>query len=320
PHELPGQVEILANPRVYGSFQSGSKSRGLIGDFTLYTSVMPLALEEDHWTCDFDSLSDGHFSWGVFTDQGNGLYYERGDGVENEEEDMRYAGDGATATVLNPGPGTRTHSMTAVKAGTYEESVCAIESLAVTAGDSVVYEVTSDGGLRVDNYGPAATYDLRAMLVDGSGEDLFVHEGIEISGTTRHRIALNWPTHGGELSIAVDYGLNGTVDETIWVADQSGWSDVPESGAEPGITLVARSRPNPFRTGTTLEYYMPERGHVTADVYDAAGRKVATLADGFREAGWHRIEWRPDDAPSGVYFCSVRTAERAETLKIVRLE
>ncbi|MBD3348782.1 MAG: hypothetical protein GF400_06260, partial [Candidatus Eisenbacteria bacterium] len=124
PHELPGQVEILANPRVYGSFQSGSKSRGLIGDFTLYTSVMPLALEDDHWTCDFDSLSDGHFSWGVFTDQGNGLYYERADAAENEEEDMRYAGDGATATVLNPGPGTRTHSMTAVKAGTYEESVC----------------------------------------------------------------------------------------------------------------------------------------------------------------------------------------------------
>lgn len=37
-------------------------------------------------------------------------------------------------------------------------------------------------------------------------------------------------------------------------------------------------------------------------VYDVLGREVATLASGYREAGYHSATWNADGQASGVYF------------------
>ena len=80
-------------------------------------------------------------------------------------------------------------------------------------------------------------------------------------------------------------------------------------GAEPGVTLAARPRVG----GSILRFAIENAGQVQLSVFDVAGRKVATLIDGFKPAGEHEIAWdgRSDSgrAASGFYFARIITPE-----------
>jgi hypothetical protein len=72
-------------------------------------------------------------------------------------------------------------------------------------------------------------------------------------------------------------------------------------------TSLGHVRPNPFNPVATVAYSVAERGRVAIRVYNLAGRVVATLVDGEREAGAYDAVWdgTTDDgcrAASGVYF------------------
>ncbi len=60
--------------------------------------------------------------------------------------------------------------------------------------------------------------------------------------------------------------------------------------------------PNPFNPETHIRFGLPEDSKVTIEVFNLQGRKVATLADGYYEAGYHFVTFRGANHPSGVYF------------------
>ena len=47
--------------------------------------------------------------------------------------------------------------------------------------------------------------------------------------------------------------------------------------------------PNPFNPTTAISYQLQASSHVSLKIYDAAGRLVATLVDGYRQAGTHQV-------------------------------
>jgi hypothetical protein len=81
------------------------------------------------------------------------------------------------------------------------------------------------------------------------------------------------------------------------------------SGA-PDVTVKRwglRNQPNPFNPMTTVFLEIPRSGSVRVEIFDLAGRRVRTLANGFYEAGGHELVWRGrndagGDVSSGVYF------------------
>ncbi|HSG28794.1 MAG TPA: FG-GAP-like repeat-containing protein, partial [Candidatus Krumholzibacterium sp.] len=83
----------------------------------------------------------------------------------------------------------------------------------------------------------------------------------------------------------------------------------------PADLISARNYPNPFNPVTTIRFYIPEPGRVVLRVYDAAGRLVDTLSDGFREAGTHDFVWDGKGSGgrglcSGVYFLRIDAGKR----------
>ncbi len=61
--------------------------------------------------------------------------------------------------------------------------------------------------------------------------------------------------------------------------------------------------PNPFNPTTTLAFELPTEGRVTLEVFDAAGRSRAVLADGMTlPAGRHYMPYAAGDLTSGTYF------------------
>jgi flagellar hook assembly protein FlgD len=65
--------------------------------------------------------------------------------------------------------------------------------------------------------------------------------------------------------------------------------------------------PNPFNPSTTISYLLAENSSVRLEIYDVAGRKVRSLVDESRSAGYHNVVWNGRDqngsqVSSGVYL------------------
>ena len=75
--------------------------------------------------------------------------------------------------------------------------------------------------------------------------------------------------------------------------------------------------PNPFNPVTTISFSLPV---ATLIVYNLMGQKVATVADGFYEAGVHACEWDGSVVSSGVYFYRLETDAYTETKKMVLMK
>lgn len=102
-------------------------------------------------------------------------------------------------------------------------------------------------------------------------------------------------------------------------------TSVAVAGAVIAHPVLDQNRPNPFNPRTEIRFSIPERGSVQLRVFDAAGRVVATLADGTLSAGEHRVVWagRTDSGAavaSGVYFYRLEAAGLRESKRMVLLK
>lgn len=67
------------------------------------------------------------------------------------------------------------------------------------------------------------------------------------------------------------------------------------------------SYPNPFNPVTTISYQLVEDAHVTLEVFDIMGRRVAALVNEEKSAGYYSVQWNGRDdlnhsLSSGVYL------------------
>jgi hypothetical protein len=86
-----------------------------------------------------------------------------------------------------------------------------------------------------------------------------------------------------------------------------------ETGPEPARPTarafnLGRNYPNPVSVETQIFFACPISARVTLAVYDLAGRRVATLADGVYQPGTYAVAWRPEGAAAGVYLYALEAA------------
>ena len=65
---------------------------------------------------------------------------------------------------------------------------------------------------------------------------------------------------------------------------------------------LSEAYPNPFNPTTTMELVMPFSGEMQVEVYNLLGQSVATLANGYKDAGIYTLTWDAANASSGMYF------------------
>lgn len=79
--------------------------------------------------------------------------------------------------------------------------------------------------------------------------------------------------------------------------------------------------PNPFNPRIEISFESSKAQHLSLEVYDLTGRKVATLASGIFAARDHRVEWNGRDsqgkaAASGFYFVLLRGEQKMQAIKV----
>ncbi len=82
-------------------------------------------------------------------------------------------------------------------------------------------------------------------------------------------------------------------------------TDAPESA--PAFAVLQPVHPNPFNPRTELRFTLLESQHIHLSVFDAGGREVAILADGFWDAGDHSLSFEAEGLSSGLYLFHLAT-------------
>ncbi len=88
----------------------------------------------------------------------------------------------------------------------------------------------------------------------------------------------------------------------------------------PSEFTVGDVAPNPFNPAMSLTLAVPSRSNVEAQIFDASGRLVATLANGIFEAGVHTLSWNGANAATGVYSVRVVSGTKVFTRKAFLLK
>jgi len=136
------------------------------------------------------------------------------------------------------------------------------------------------------------------------------------SATLVTELRVEWPD-------GVTTVLHGIAANQRLVLDQNATGVSPSAASAPADAAIQLSAgaPNPFRASTTLRFRLPQHSDVSVRVYTVAGRRVATLADGPRAAGEHRVEWDGRDAAgrfasAGSYVVRLESPSGAVTRRI----
>ena len=86
-----------------------------------------------------------------------------------------------------------------------------------------------------------------------------------------------------------------------------------ESPELPLATALEQNYPNPFNPVTKIGYSLKESTSVTLEIFDALGRKVATLVDGYQSAGRYQVDFNASKLSSGVYLYRLKAGDYTES-------
>lgn len=144
---------------------------------------------------------------------------------------------------------------------------------------------------------------LIATLVPGGGDYGYI-DGAHTGGVYFYRVEA--------VGIVGDTAaVSRSVDTSVSVA-----SHAPEAFE------VLPPYPNPFNAETTIRFSLPSGSDIVLDIYNTAGQKICTLANGRMEAGVHSVRWngRLDsggDAASGVYIARLRAGNAIGSARVM---
>jgi hypothetical protein len=99
------------------------------------------------------------------------------------------------------------------------------------------------------------------------------------------------------------------------------WINVPVEEAPGGAAWLTFAGAHPAPGRARLSYYLPREGPVRIAVFDARGRRVATLRVGWEGPGLRTLDWAPvdgeDRASAGLYFARLTFGGASVIRKIV---
>lgn len=100
---------------------------------------------------------------------------------------------------------------------------------------------------------------------------------------------------------------------------------IVEERSLPEHYSLEQNYPNPFNPMTTIRFGLPENGYVELVVYDALGRKVKTLVQEVKNAGYHSVSWNATNdsgqhLANGLYLCRIHSKSFNKVIKMVYLK
>ncbi|MCK4530774.1 MAG: T9SS type A sorting domain-containing protein [Candidatus Marinimicrobia bacterium] len=129
------------------------------------------------------------------------------------------------------------------------------------------------------------------------------------------QVAYSWTGNSADpeyLYLADYYGytlkqFSRTTETSVW--ENTGY--VGENGFKLNIAY-----PNPFNPSVTIPYVLSANGNVKIDMYDVAGKKVASMVNEYKFAGDYEVHFDASNLSSGNYVVKMTFANKSVTQKV----
>tara|TARA_B100000029_G_scaffold82096_6_gene73000 strand:+ start:5566 stop:7224 length:1659 start_codon:yes stop_codon:yes gene_type:complete len=234
----------------------------------------------------------------------------------------------------------------------YFYAVSGTEDVSTLSFDNFNYFASYTGGLRQINQGDAdrdgnpdlyiaghyneAVYDWEFVGDDPFGVTSYTEHVIFMDDTTD-----DYTTGSDQGKLRVAKLFSGDIDNdgmgdvvftsaslaadkshVFMIEHEAGLSTGNQSSPTPTDFRLSQNYPNPFNPATQFRYSLPQSGNIQLAIYDVKGNLVYTFHDGFQRSGNHNIQWTGVDhnhqsAPSGIYFCRLKTEYGSTTTKMI---
>ncbi len=210
--------------------------------------------------------------------------------------------------------------------GQPESAVTYLGSLATDKGYSTV-QPEIENMLIIANLDAGKTQEALALadkVSNVEGNDLIACEGLYQKGII-YRHYLNDEAKAAEAfsGVVTDYPeFMTSLSAQLELEDMGKEVPKPENIVPEDITFSASNFPNPFNPETTIQYALPESGHIKVQIFDIQGRLVRTLVNATMNAGAHQVIWNSRDqygntVASGMYFYRMQYQDQTLTQKMV---
>ena len=88
----------------------------------------------------------------------------------------------------------------------------------------------------------------------------------------------------------------------------------------PKTFALEQNYPNPFNPSTSIKFQLPKSEFVTITVFDMLGRRIASLVNEQKEAGYYDIKFDGTNYASGMYFYKIEAGNFTDTKKMILIK
>lgn len=186
--------------------------------------------------------------------------------------------------------------------------------LAVTPSDSALGAAAGTATFAVSNIGTgtlawtASSDSAWATITGGS------------SGTNAGIITVSYAANTGaaQRSATITVTETGGSSKKVTITQAPGMvSDVEILAGVPDRFVLAQNYPNPFNPTTTIRFGLPVAGQVKLEIFNILGQKVASLAEGMMDAGFHTVSFDGSSLSSGIYLYRIQAENFVAVKRLV---
>jgi hypothetical protein len=164
------------------------------------------------------------------------------------------------------------------------------------------------------------------LIIENSNlTSLFGIENIQPSSITNLSIYNNPYLISCDVQSICEYLVS--TNWTIEIHNNAAGCNSPEEVVEACITGVQELSnentfiysPNPMESTTLIQYILHYNSPVTLEIFDLRGQSIVTLVDELQQQGEQKVVFNGIELQPGIYFCTFKTNEGMQTIKMIKL-
>jgi predicted acyl esterase len=131
-----------------------------------------------------------------------------------------------------------------------------------------------------------------------------------------HKMFLNSNTY---IDLLVKSPGNGMANSFFVKGENKNPNIATPENSTPTVFYLNQNYPNPFNPSTMIQFSIPQNGFVTLTIYDATGKKIATLVNEQKTTGEYSVNFNADTyhLSSGVYFYKLSSGDFSQTRQML---